>query len=563
MSSQESRKDPRRKILNLTVRYKSATVAEFVEDYSYDISRGGLFIKTTKPFPTGTLLKFEVRIGEEQTVIDGVGRVAWRRERTLGANKPAGMGIKFIRIADECVSLIQKAVDQHEGADGQFEEGAREQGVFLSEPPVNLRTTDGPATDTPAPVPRMFPSSSAAPGAELDDPGDQSMLFQSSELLKAAMSKVSPSASPREENKHPEEKRAENKREAARGEETASETAESRGDAAREDAESRESAAPREDVVSHAVASESEESTTESPPEIVSATTTSEAPSVPGASNRPKTSARRKNPKKKKKKFNYTSLPAPKTHTNPPASNSSQPPVTSEPQASVSAQPFPTAQPKSGSNAWLWALAAVLIGGVLVVVVTKRQANTPDTAPASVSQVNVEPQALAPSQLGLPAPTASVTPNADEAENVATDIAATAAPSLTADNLELAPSVDTGANATSALADQPEPTTPAPKKQPRRTKKATVSENVADAPEKPTDPSPADSPQGTAAEAESKTTAGAANEPRPSPNTSVPSALVSPAPTSPAPAAPPAPAPIAPAPSPAPVPPPPTPTPTQ
>ena len=68
---QDTRKDPRAKVLSMTVRYKSATVDEFIEHHSHDVSRGGMFIKTPSPFPPGTLLKFEIRIAEEQKVHAG------------------------------------------------------------------------------------------------------------------------------------------------------------------------------------------------------------------------------------------------------------------------------------------------------------------------------------------------------------------------------------------------------------------------------------------------------------------------------------------------------------
>ena len=77
--AQDTRKDPRAKVLSMTVRYKSATVDEFIEHHSHDVSRGGIFIKTPSPFPPGTLLKFEIRIQDEQSVLAGVGRVVWKR----------------------------------------------------------------------------------------------------------------------------------------------------------------------------------------------------------------------------------------------------------------------------------------------------------------------------------------------------------------------------------------------------------------------------------------------------------------------------------------------------
>src|SRR5438094_10305145 len=99
--TQDTRKDRRVKIVSLNVRYKSATVDEFIENHSHDVSKGGLFIKTPTPFPPGTLLKFEIRIAGDKAVIAGVGRVVWKREPTQGtSDRPAGMAVKFIKLGD-------------------------------------------------------------------------------------------------------------------------------------------------------------------------------------------------------------------------------------------------------------------------------------------------------------------------------------------------------------------------------------------------------------------------------------------------------------------------------
>jgi uncharacterized protein (TIGR02266 family) len=134
-NGKDSRRDPRAKVLAMTVRYKSATVAEFMENHSYDVSRGGFFIKTPSPFPPGTLLKFEVRIAEEQKVMMGVGRVTWKRDVDSGPEKPAGMGVKFIKLDDESTRMIGELIEKREGAEAGFEEGARESGVTVSAPP--------------------------------------------------------------------------------------------------------------------------------------------------------------------------------------------------------------------------------------------------------------------------------------------------------------------------------------------------------------------------------------------------------------------------------------------
>ena len=124
MSSQETRKDPRAKVLTMTVRYKSATLDEFIEHHSYDISRGGMFIKTPSPFAPGTLLKFEVKIADEQRLLQGVGRVVWKREKSGSAEEdsPAGMGVKFIKVNEEAKALIEDLTGRRSAA-GAFEAG--------------------------------------------------------------------------------------------------------------------------------------------------------------------------------------------------------------------------------------------------------------------------------------------------------------------------------------------------------------------------------------------------------------------------------------------------------
>ncbi len=129
--AQDTRKDPRAKVLSMTVRYKSATVDEFIEHHSHDVSRGGIFIKTPSPFPPGTLLKFEIRIQDEQSVLAGVGRVVWKRDGgEVGGESPAGMGVKFIKIDDKSKGLIQRLVEsQPEGTPSAFEAGKNGDGA--------------------------------------------------------------------------------------------------------------------------------------------------------------------------------------------------------------------------------------------------------------------------------------------------------------------------------------------------------------------------------------------------------------------------------------------------
>jgi uncharacterized protein (TIGR02266 family) len=155
--TQDTRKDRRVKIVSLNVRYKSATVDEFIENHAHDVSRGGIYIKTANPFAAGTLLKFEIRLASDQAVITGVGRVVWKRDGLQGSQssgeRPSGMGVKFIKVDEPSKAVIDKLVSTKSDAGRAFE----------SEPDATLPRAAGaqgrPGTQPPPrPAPGLTPS---------------------------------------------------------------------------------------------------------------------------------------------------------------------------------------------------------------------------------------------------------------------------------------------------------------------------------------------------------------------------------------------------------------------
>ena len=225
--AQDTRKDPRAKVLSMTVRYKSATVDEFIEHHSHDVSRGGIFIKTPSPFPPGTLLKFEIRIQDEQSVLAGVGRVVWKRDAgETGTESPAGMGVKFIKIDDKSKGLIQRLVEsQPEGTASAFEAGkdgsgstsddvASDDATKRIENPAAAGAAVKPAqkrastmlglgsiggsakgddkkesaTDAPAKDEGFFPRTN--PEKEMPPPEERTVMKQAAELLKQALAEA-------------------------------------------------------------------------------------------------------------------------------------------------------------------------------------------------------------------------------------------------------------------------------------------------------------------------------------------------------------------------------------
>jgi uncharacterized protein (TIGR02266 family) len=143
--TQDTRKDRRVKIVSLNVRYKSATVDEFIENHAHDVSRGGMYIKTGSPFPPGTLLKFEIRLSSDQAVIMGVGRVVWKRDNVQGTgDRPAGMGVKFIKIDDPSKGVIDKLVNSRADAGQAYES-----------------ESESPQSEVPAPAAAAKPAAQA------------------------------------------------------------------------------------------------------------------------------------------------------------------------------------------------------------------------------------------------------------------------------------------------------------------------------------------------------------------------------------------------------------------
>lgn len=59
----------------LRIRLKYSDEAHFIERYSMNISRGGIFIATRTPKPVGTHLRFEFQLGNGQSLIRGAGTV--------------------------------------------------------------------------------------------------------------------------------------------------------------------------------------------------------------------------------------------------------------------------------------------------------------------------------------------------------------------------------------------------------------------------------------------------------------------------------------------------------
>jgi len=85
------------KVLSLVFKDKEA----FVRAYTGNVSTGGLFIKTENPLRPGHQFHLKLQLPEQKEPMEIKCEVLWSRNRESSTtDRPAGMGVKFIEIAD-------------------------------------------------------------------------------------------------------------------------------------------------------------------------------------------------------------------------------------------------------------------------------------------------------------------------------------------------------------------------------------------------------------------------------------------------------------------------------
>src|SRR5512142_490600 len=109
--------------VTLKIKFKSATLDQFIERYSVDVSHGGIFIRTKDPLAVGTQLRFEFQLQDASPLISGEGTVVWTREHDPARVGVApGMGVRFDKLAPESQAVLEKILAQKkEAVEPKFE----------------------------------------------------------------------------------------------------------------------------------------------------------------------------------------------------------------------------------------------------------------------------------------------------------------------------------------------------------------------------------------------------------------------------------------------------------
>ena len=88
--------------LTLRIKFKSASLEEFISRYGVDVSPGGIFIRTKQPVDVGTTLQFDFTLADGSALLTGLGTVAWVRENDpTRTNNVPGMGLRFDKLTPE------------------------------------------------------------------------------------------------------------------------------------------------------------------------------------------------------------------------------------------------------------------------------------------------------------------------------------------------------------------------------------------------------------------------------------------------------------------------------
>ena len=105
-----------RAAITLRVDYKRLNT--FFADYTKNISKGGTFIRTTKPLDIGTEFVFVLSFPGREEQLKLKGKVIWitsEEDADEKADRPAGMGIRFIFRGDDEQAKIHDIVEHMMG----------------------------------------------------------------------------------------------------------------------------------------------------------------------------------------------------------------------------------------------------------------------------------------------------------------------------------------------------------------------------------------------------------------------------------------------------------------
>ncbi len=111
----EHRRAPR---LPVDIKVDYRTVGSFITDYTGNISKGGLFIRTSLPLEVGTRVRLRLTLpdGDAPFALDGV--VRWTATARDKEKATPGMGIEFLEFDEDVKRRLEALVKTLEARGG-------------------------------------------------------------------------------------------------------------------------------------------------------------------------------------------------------------------------------------------------------------------------------------------------------------------------------------------------------------------------------------------------------------------------------------------------------------
>ncbi|HSI03639.1 MAG: TIGR02266 family protein [Myxococcota bacterium] len=109
----------------------------FVERFSINVSRTGLFIRARDPAPVGSRVRFEYRLKDDSRIFRGTGVVRWARGAADAKepDSPPGMGIEFVDLDPQSEDLVTHIVKTR----GEGERAPRKSVAAPAKPKASAR----------------------------------------------------------------------------------------------------------------------------------------------------------------------------------------------------------------------------------------------------------------------------------------------------------------------------------------------------------------------------------------------------------------------------------------
>ena len=166
--------------ITLRIKFKSASLDEFVARYGADVSAGGIFIRTKQPLAVGSLLRFDFSLADGSLLLAGLGTVVWVREPDPSrVGSIPGMGLRFDQLAPESQQMHQQILAVKAGR-GDRPTGIAPAPAAPAPRPALRPATPPPVAPRPATPPPVAPRPAPAPPAvaqparrEIADPFDE------------------------------------------------------------------------------------------------------------------------------------------------------------------------------------------------------------------------------------------------------------------------------------------------------------------------------------------------------------------------------------------------------